>query len=317
MKPLFSLEHYYQPKNSLRDDFDALSNPSLNFQADRQEVNERVLNFVLKYAGRYLDISLDTLKDVRLRLMEVLEQELVKGEGDSLALQCLGDFGKTAAIFKEIAFHDGFKKEEPFLGIDFGSGSGILMPAIAIAAKRQGIDPKILGIEKEVKCIENAKRVLNGELDLNVDFKRTDLSIPSNIKEVLEAQAQHLRFWVSETIAGGSPILNPDKPNAGVTQKLIRSRILDRIHNRPGDPDPFPEVIYGTLQAIPDFKERIKRGEIAMFPDLFNGLYDPRSSIFRSPTLQLKTGKNHPHNLNFVEYEFRPFEIPEMFVGRW
>ena len=149
----------YFTETPIRDDFDSLCDSDLSCETDRTQVNELVLNFVIKYLALYLGVEHAHIAEMRERICELVDEayeddklynpfltgvqvDHIYGNDpgvDYFPLSCIADIRQTAAIFKEIMFNKGFTASDTFTGLDFGSGTGILLIAMLIAAKRNAI----------------------------------------------------------------------------------------------------------------------------------------------------------------------------------
>jgi hypothetical protein len=77
----------------------------------------------------------------------------------SFALRMLADLPKTAHILRSVALRRLSPKilEQPYVGLDIGTGSGILMLAAEVQARRNGFDkPEIWGLEYDRPVVERS-----------------------------------------------------------------------------------------------------------------------------------------------------------------
>jgi len=326
---------------SIQSDFAALSDPMLSSEKDREKVNELIWNFLIKYLAVYLDILItDPLKlkaeiqmIVHFTVLAALSDYQETGDvdpasigGDNYAIRCLADLRQTAAIFKEIVFGSAFKKGDSFFALDLGSGTGILSVVLVLAARRNGIKKiKVIGIERSSMAVDRARKaVLSLGLENVIEFQCEDLLSPKLIKKIVHSSASarndnknsanvqddknKLSAWVSETISIAIPKFDPFAPgfDLAVAATLKRKRELRS--------DPFVEVLKETVDVVPGFLDNVKRGHVAMFPDVVNGLYKPDG---KRSTLTLKTGSGKPLPLERLGQEFENYEDLGLKHRRW
>lgn len=95
--------------------------------------------------------------DVLENCLELRKQLLSYG----FALCMLADLPKSVHIFKAIAEAKTRLDGEPFTGLDIGSGTGILMLAMDVQAKRNGFEgSSLVGIERNQIVAERTNEVL-------------------------------------------------------------------------------------------------------------------------------------------------------------
>ncbi|MCK5611700.1 hypothetical protein KAR91_58065 [Candidatus Pacearchaeota archaeon] len=316
--PMKNLEAYYT-NSPMEEDFEKLCDPRLSFDVDREEVNELILNLVIKYTAEYLSVKGDSIQVIRrkiaylVNLGNAIKLEKAKSElgDDNFSMNCLSDIRQTSAVFKEIAFSDRFKAREGFIGLDIGCGTGILMPAMAIAAKRKGIgDVFCTGIERVERAVAQSRNPLTRLLgDENYAVIQGDALGDSLFKMLFEARRPD--FWVSETIGRNTPPIDLSRSDFGLDPNEIMARYK---YERNGDP--FVEVLGKSMNEIDDFPEGVIRGRMGMFPDIFNGFYQPnRENSF----LFLETGvdSQNPLRLEEVGIEFEEYEDFGISQKRW
>ena len=309
---------------TLKEDFDRLSDPKLDFGKDREAVNRLVLNFLVKYLASYLEIQDQPTfrrlaEEIRLvteftvlgALGEYEEEGDVGADsamGDNYAVRCLYDLRQTAAIFKEVVFNDRFERDESFFGLDLGSGTGILTIAMALAARRKGVgETRCVGIDRTSVAVDRATKVAQKlGMTKEILYVCDDLLRPILIKKFVHEN--QLSFWVSETISIAIPAFDPFAPGFDLNLKAPRGRKSELRS------DPFVEVLKKTIDAVPDFLENVKSGKTAMFPDIVSGLYVPDGN--RS-TIALKTGLGKPLPLERLGQEFEAYEDLGSKHRRW
>ncbi|WP_051694485.1 hypothetical protein [Desulfohalovibrio reitneri] len=156
------------PPSSLTDDLDRLAAP--DFKPD----GPFLLRLAAKYGHAYahgsqfdsvddddLTLFLDRFANRRrgaesLRGKEGLRRDLLHS---GFALCMLLDLPRTAHVLREV-LNTPVSGPAPFLGLDIGAGSGILMAAMHGAARRNGFEhPECLGIERDPAVRERGDRL--------------------------------------------------------------------------------------------------------------------------------------------------------------
>jgi len=318
------LEDYFNQR-PLSSDVDALSDPALDFETDRSEVNEVVMNLVIKYLAAYLKVAHTEIVTMRREIHRAITRQesspadilIIQqygtdmiGEGsDEFPVRCLADSRQTAAIFKEIAFTDRFKANGRFTGVDWGSGTGILTLAMAIAARRRNVSERLsIGVDLREKAARHSRRVLKQALGSNeAQVICNDILKSRILPDLLKKHPIH--FWVSETISRTTPPIDLERRDFGFTPR----EIMYRDKNEASD-DPFPEFLGKTMNVIPDFLDRVRKGETAMFPDIANRLYYPYK---QHSLLTLRTGLKTPLKLHDIGREFDAYEDLGEKPKRW
>lgn len=311
--------------STLREDFESLADPKLDFETDRDAVNRLVVNFVIKYMGAYLEVPFKPnarayVQEIKMivdftvlcavsQVEEAGDVDPASEGGDNYALRCLYDIRQTAAIFKEIVFNDRFQAEDRFFGLDLGSGTGILTVAMALAAKRKGIrNIKVIGIERSKIAVGRARKSVAAlGFEKEIEFLCADLLKPGLIESLIEGSGTStnhltpipLSYWVSETISIAIPKFDPFKPGFDLHLKSARGRKSELRS------DPFVEVLKKTIDADSKFLGNVKSANIAMFPDMANGLYAPDGNRSR---ITLRTGPKKPLPLERLGQEFEGIE---------
>lgn len=315
-----SFDQYYRRDLSLPDAVNELSNPGLDYSKDREQVNDLVINLVIKYIVSYLklddrdfeklnsDVS-SAVRNSPQEIMAFLASTIagLRGEAaghlsEKMAIQCLCAIKDTSAIFKEIAFNDQFDAGNHFVGVDFGSGTGILMVASLIAARRKKINNvAILGLDILNQAVVESSRVLS-EIDpkKNMIVQRADISRmePYGVFQRIPS----LSHWISETFGYLTPKVRVVDDDLEIPMDKAS---LTAIMSNKGS-DPFPFVVGNTLQAIPSFAYDVRGKSTAMFPDLINGLYLPDMD---NSSMALRTGVDQNHRrLDKIGNEFDDYQ---------
>ncbi len=301
-----------------------LSNPGLSQEQHRDDVNRLVMNFVMKFIAEFLDapgMAIDELrlhaesivgseKDKRGRGIEavkrMIQHQLERKSGleyqdDSFPIECILDVQATAAIVKEIIFNDRFEKRQDFVGLDLGSGSGILSLAAYITSQRARIQRVlIMGMDRQQKALNKSQ-----EMFRKVAPRATFQTIPADIRRpdiMTLFEGLPLSSWISETISTGTVQIRIQDndvcvPRSEAAQFAI---MLDSLH------DPYVEVLANTVRGRRHFIDDVKKGRTAMFPDLANGLYAPNP---KDPRITLRTGTAKTAiPLQNIGQEFSEFE---------
>ena len=321
---------FYYTERPISDDIRDLSDPGLSYEADRSEVNELILNTIIKYLAVYLEIAETDIYKIRTSIFRLIEESkrddhsfnpYLSGQAveniwgmkpgvDYFPLSCAGDIRRTAAIFKEIAFNDRFKADGKFRGVDLGSGIGVLTLAMVIAAQRKGIkDIMCIGVDVRERAAVKSRKALKSTIGEKAKVIHADLLKDSLLQNIIRGLKPN--YWVSETISStaeySTPELDFQKPDFGLSDPEKIRRRKERHH------DPFVEFVSETVQAMPDFLDKVQRKEIAMFPDIANGLYVPNK---QNSIMHLLTGPTRPLLLHHTGEEFKYYE-DLVNVSRW
>ena len=313
---MIKLNEYFTG-DPMQEDFERLCNPELDFETDREKVNVLALNLIIKYLAAYLEVAHTDISAIRSKVNRIIDKKnlpelydplileqygpyLEGAESDYFPVKCLADVRRTAAIFKEIAFNDRFKANGHFVGMDFGSGTGILTLAMAISAKRRQIEELLcIGVELRELAANNSRRVLREMLEedeISIIHKHILISriLPKLLKKYIP------QFWVSETISKTTPPIDLEQRDFGFTTKEIMYR--DKYE---ACDDPFPEFLGQTMNALPGFLDDVRGGKIAMFPNIANRSYYPHRE---QSALNLRTGLKQPLRLKNIGREFKDYE---------
>lgn len=314
--------------DSLKDDFGTLGDPKLDFEKNRESVNRLVLNFIVKYLASYLRVRETAVRKIRDEIVARLEwkermsfqmdpqhgmqYDAIYGGtrpgNDVYPLRCAADLWRTAAIFKEVAFARNSGRDSRYVGLELGSGTGILMAGMAIAAKRQRItDTLLVGVERSGKAVKRSQETLDSVLGKGVSSVLCRNVLEEGMLGKLFQKPIH--HWVSETISLNTPKLDLDAPGFGLTPLQLRIRNLE------AGSDPFVEGLRNSLRELPDFRRNVESGKTAMFPNVIKGDYRPDGG--RS-TLVLRTSKSEkPVRLERTSEEFEVYEDLRTSDKRW
>lgn len=317
-------EDYYQPEIPVQSDIDELSDPRLDFDQDREKTNRLVLNLVIKFIATYLEVDPRNLSELKSKVTDASKttpDELIKiitgmtmrmdhkcleaSPVDALAIHSLLDLRTTAAIVKEIIFNQCFENDgKNFIGVDLGSGTGILTLATVIAGRRKRLrDILVLGIEIAPNLVRQSRRTLESILHGQNCHKIENLDATNpGMWSVLDGLPLH--FWVSETIADSTPpltLLPYGRIGLGRGIRTVVSLLANIGH------DSFAQILDSTMRGRPNFVEDVIYDRTAMFPDLINGNYRPN---FEQSDLCLRTGLEPSINLplSSAGKEFEDYE---------
>ncbi len=247
------------------------------------KVNEAIVELVMAYQGKFESTSCKT----------VAREDSRHKRGYEIAIGCLGDTAATAAVMKELIFTTvKLNDDGSYEAADLGMGTGILSLGAAIAGVRAGAASVIVhGVEHDGELCLKADEVLRSAgNDLEFSILKENI-LRSAAFDLIEAELENIRFWVSETINSGTPAFTI-YPDNTISQPWYV-----------GDVDPYPDVVRQLLRHVPQFKKRVRDAEVAFFPDLINGYYKPHE---KGGTLQLRTSKSHAKHarLNRVGKDF-------------
>lgn len=324
-------ESYYLDR-PLRNLVDELSDRNLDVDRHREEVNQRVMSLVIQYLGTYLQVPSRDPREIghasQSKKAEMKRQRTATGTNEGLILKalmgipqtgevredfpgldCLMDTASTAALFKEVAFNRDFHTNwGQYVGIDLGSGTGILTLASVIAGRRSRVNGFTLGLDREAKSVARATEVLSRLVGRQeVQLQAVDIRTPRLVEQLF--QGLPLSFWISETIQDLTPEI-----------EIANGRL--RYRGNMSDPafaawvqfhnlvDPFCEVLGNTIQGRPSFTRDVQNGVTAMFPDAINKTYVPGGQ--RGGQLKLKTSPqpDRYRRLPTIGEEFASYEQP-------
>jgi|GEM_PF-1540421 len=321
-----AFEDYYRPDVPIASDVDELADPGLDQNRDRGQVNDLVMNLVLKYIAGSLDISPsdpreikavaessigNTPEDVMRILMTSFAPELAGaglGTLDKLGIQSLSDLRATAAIFKEIAFNDRFEDTQDFVGVDLGAGTGILTLAGIVAARRKRIARAVvIGMDNVQKNLQMANRVLSSALRRTDEFQMVPIDITNPRVWVELFGGLPLSSWISETIAFTTPKIDVTDNDARIVVSGTRNRVAAAAGLvQTQQFDPFPQAFINTVRYRTGFLGDVRQGRTAMFPNIVNGDYRPDHD---NSTIRLRTSNDSAQvRLDHVGDEFADYE---------
>lgn len=333
---MHTFSEFYDPHVSIKESVDALSDPSLDHRKNREDVNKIIINLVTRYVADYLGVPAGDIAELKKRavaavqkseqdMMQLMMDIIAKQMGapemaqfsqtDKLARESLIDIRATGAIMKEIIFGGEFEVQKRgafanhFIGMDFGHGTGILMLAISIAARRKEIENiLVLGLDISKQAVDNSQRTLSRVLPANqFVVKQGDITDPMCWKLVYDLP---LHYVVSETIGPSTPVIEKSGKD-WVTKGKRRDVDLSMISHM--DMDPFPNVFMNAMRYRPQLEDDVRRGRAAMFPNLIQGNFRPNNA---GSTLVLNTSPDRaPLKLSDVGREFRDFE--EFAIGNY
>jgi len=314
----------YLGKESCNELIEKLQDPNLNYEENRKEVNDLIINLVVKYALEYLEIEHKTISKTRHQIKKIIRKNINTdaqtyntdhAKSDLYPLNCLLDIRKTAAIVKEIIFNKSKNDNDTKLCLDLGSGTGILLLASIISELRKKAKKIIaVGIDHNKPATEQSQKTLNKLFhereQVSIKIVRGSLINLFNIKE-LEENKENLSTWVSETINPETPLFDTNNDNIEIDFHGL-NKIQEYI-----DIDPFPLCIANTLDEFPDFYKKVKNQEIFMFPDCITGKYKPHDT--KGESLLLETSRlNIELPLKYTSAEFLNYE--ELYLNvppRW
>lgn len=322
-------EKYYLDR-PLRSLVDELSDRRLDVEKHREKVNGLVMCLVIQYLGEYLKVPSRYPREIgkvsrqkkeemkAKRIGENYAQRMIMGAlvgdpnagktgDDSPGLDCLMDTPATAALFKEIAFSDRFEKHGYFVGADFGSGTGILTLATAIAGRRSGsATPFTIGLDREEAAIKRSTEVLPGLINSKeVLMQLVNIRNPGLVTALF--QDVPLSLWVSETISNHTPDMRISAGRLNYTKFDIYSQNMQATTVAL---DPYYEILSNTLIERPSFEQDVQRARTAMFPNLLNGDYVPNGEKGGTLKLHSSPTPNTATPLAKVGFEFTSYEQP-------
>lgn len=280
------IEAYLRTDMSLAQKFDELADTEKFSDKDSSGAKEAIMDFVVSYLLEFSELTLPELreyaqavvkKDYGHPLVKKKTQE-AGAPRDGMVLGMLLDLRSTAALVQEIVFgeHEGFEGDR-FVGLDLGSGSGILSVALAIAGARKKVKTVIKGIELQPYSLEEAERIVgdineNSKHDVSITFAEGDLTEDQVFKEEIlpfvEENGNKVDFVVSETFNHTTP-----QPVITDSRTLEWDRKVpmtpEQAHSMK-DSDPFEWVISNLVKYIPNTIADIQSKKTRAFPDFVN-----------------------------------------------
>lgn len=282
-----------------------LADRRLTQGSDAYRVDETIMHLVRAYTRNFLRVS-GCFDPKQPESHNLSRAKNAAGTSDrhKFAVKCLGDTIATAALVKELAFSESpLNEDNSFHSADLGSGTGVLSVGAAIAGLRAGASKVILNIvDCEDLTLEMAADTLHS-VGNHVQCR----PIYGDITELRTYDAldvPRVRMWISETISDGTPPL-----------KIVKGKVIfTEVGTHRHDIDPFPQVVACLTKKVPELAELVTGGRVRMFPDIFNGLYQPGDKN----VLRLLTSKSHSTHgpLGSVGYDFRKY-APFNTDSRW
>jgi len=318
-----TLDQYYEKGRSLADVTRALVDPRLSLETDKDSVDSLVMNLAIKYAAKYFGVVDDdphAVKEVALKALEKTDEDVamlmarasmavdhglssIDENDDVMASESLADLRATAVVVREVIFNDRFDKGCDFVGVDFGSGSSILMLASMISALRAGMkNILVVGFDISKKAIEKARACLSGVVPDS--FWRVDQAdiLDPNVVKIFDGLP--LGCWISETFSHNTPRMEVKGDKLAVFENrdfrdLKKSLVLNQHL------DPFPQILTNTAMVREGFFRDVREEKTAMFPDIVNGKYVPDLG---NSVLSFRAGSGLYMPLSLAGNEFREFE---------
>lgn len=324
-----SFEKYYLDR-PLRSLVDELSNRRLDVEKHREQVNGIVMSLVIQYLGEYLKVPSRDPREIgkvsrrkkeemkAKRTRENSAQRMIigamqgdpdagKSRDDAPGLDCLMDTATTAALFKELVFTERFEKNGQFVGADFGSGTGILTLATAIAGRRSGAQrPFTIGLDREETSVKRSTELLSRlVMPQEVLMQAVDVRSPGLISALF--QGLPISLWVSETISDLTPAMRITDGRLVYASCDDHALVVQVLNSAI---EPYFEVLANTLTERPTFEKEVRMGRTAMFPNLVNGDYVPDEK--KGGTLKLRSSPlpNKASPLSRLSFEFTSYEQP-------
>ena len=256
MKPL---RKYYQPGCNLAEKIQSLGSatdcPSVQCEATHDTVMDIALSYAL--AVQYFLPSPET-------------------SASRLAFRCALHVSSTAALLREIAFGVPFEASEngSFLGLDLGTGTGVLAIGMVAAALRKGValqNIRVIGVEKDRDLLVCAKNIFD---DINKTVSATVLTIQegdiTNPKILASVGLSSANMIVSETICSSTiPFYWNTKTSIPILQHPHEDSYSKSFYQRiKGDweLDPYAQVMLACRHVRESFSQDIWAGSLGMFP---------------------------------------------------
>ena len=253
------LEKYHNPGLPLAKKIHLLGSvddcPSVQCEATHNAVMDLALSYALK-AQYSLPNSYQT------------------GEAD-LGMTCVLDYFATAALLREIVFGVPFSanKNGSFLGLDLGTGTGVLAIGMVAAALRKGValqNIRVIGVEKDQLLLQCARGIFdNINETLGSDVLIVQEGDIRSCEDLKNAGVSSANMIVSETI---SPSTIPFYWHPKQTKRLshpkdhLWSSLLRRPIKGDWELDPYVQVILACRHVRKSFSQDIWAGSLGMFP---------------------------------------------------
>jgi hypothetical protein len=307
----------YYTSRPIQDDVAELSDPALELEQAIEAVNTLVMNVVMKYTALYFGAKSAKISDIS----EAVSRMLRYGESGPItetdSLRCIADTQSTAALVKEIIFNTRFKTDEAYLGMDLGSGSGILTLASVIAGRRRRVKAFTLGVEIHRGACSNSRSALRKTLGNETEWaiSNDDAVTCDEWKRFPGSPSQ----WISETFSRTTRPLRVKNGKVvyGDSRAMRDPRLREAfewLDAKKATIDPFTHLLEKTLKANPDFESDVRKGKTAMFPDVINGLFvtSPKGARLKLETSNVAVHQSLPQ----IGSEFSDYEVLGL-GGRW
>ena len=220
----------------------------------------------------------DTVMDIALSYALAVQYFLPSPETSAsrLAFRCALHVSSTAALLREIAFGVPFEasKNGRFLGLDLGTGTGVLAIGMVAAALRKGValqNIRVIGVEKDRHLLVCAENIFD---DINKTVGATVLTIQegdiTNPKILASVGLSSANMIVSETICSSTiPFYWNTKTSIPILQHPHEDSYSKSFHQKiKGDweLDPYAQVILACRHVRESFSQDIWAGSLGMFP---------------------------------------------------
>ncbi len=192
-------------KGSLTKDVELYSNPQE--QLDYEKIASLILKFMVVFLNKEKGCNDEiNLQDVQRIYKEINNTEKVNGVSIKKIMypvRMLADIPKTTAIFYDIANRKiGSDSEEYFLGVDFGTGTGILSLAMYLAASRNSFENKeIFAFDKNKYLIDPVLNIFN-EIGIGGGVYKADTTKYKQMEKHLPGK--DINFLTNENLPFGS-----------------------------------------------------------------------------------------------------------------
>lgn len=281
-KRIISAEEYCDLNVPLSERFARLADAERYPDSHSDGVNTEIAGFVVRYASAYFNEgSIDLLRKFRRfgagdesTYKEVMDC-LGHGKEDAeqaMALACLLDVHTSAALFREIAFaKQRSKPNETTVGADFGSGTGILTVAAAVAAVRNGVKATIYGFEKNPTLIARSQMTIDSMTSdlsshgIDVCIESADIINDEPYRRIVSTGLP-LRYWISETFNRGIPSPTVQEGKLVWPEYFAKFKKLAHLLS-----DPFVDVVQQSVKHFPNLIEDVQNGRTVAFPDFVRG----------------------------------------------